>query len=209
MKLPKKLILRALLVSSVLFTSSAAQVNNNIHYDEIANDFENSFVTPELKAKDKNAVREFMHARAVELYKDKMEVETARDGEVIIVTIPTDKLFAPNETSLRKDAGQILDKFKKFITPSGQYKLLLVMHSDDTGSPLYTFDLTDERVIAVLEYFERFDPADDSIKGYPRGDVEPLVPNNSRANRSRNRRLEIFIIPETGLVNHLNATRRK
>lgn len=199
MKLQIKLLF-AVLSLAIAWPTKAEE----IVYEE-DDDFELVVSSPQVKSKAKEAVKNYMRQKALDFYKQKMEVELARDGEVVIITIPADELFAPNETELKKSASQVLEKFKPYLTARGKFKLLLMMHSDDTGSEDFLFNLTDDRVNAVHDFFEHYNPADDAIYDYPRGDTEPLVDNDTRANRAVNRRLEIYIVPDKALIDELSG----
>lgn len=198
----KRYLFFIIAIFSISFCVSAQNEDNNA-IEENEEDFYLSVTTPEVKGKDKQLVKDFMRTEALKLQKEKFEVELARDEEVIIAIISSDALFLPNETSLRENAKSILDKFSRFIVPAGQYKLLLKMHSDDTGSDDYLFDLTDERVSAVLDYLDKYGFNEDAVKGYPCGGSEPLYDNDSRDNRQKNRRLEIYIVPDKGIIDKI------
>jgi outer membrane protein OmpA-like peptidoglycan-associated protein len=75
------------------------------------------------------------------------------------------------------------------------------MHSDNTGSSAYTLNLTRQRVNAIFDWFDE-NGSVDYVVPYALGDTEPMVDNNivvdnnSVENRKRNRRLEIYLVPE-------------
>ena len=51
-----------------------------------------------VKEKIAQRVQDFQNKQAIDLINNNLEVEMMRNGEVIIVTIPADELFAPNDT---------------------------------------------------------------------------------------------------------------
>ena len=155
---------------------------------------------PEVPLKQKESIKSHMTALAKTFAKRKTaKVETMREGEVVVATIATDLLFAPNDTVLMARGEKLLKPYSdelKSRNPN-HYKVLLVVHTDDTGSDEYTDWLSEARVAAVMDMFA---DASATIVPYALGATEPRVPNNSRANRSSNRRLEIFIVPEQALI---------
>ena len=154
--------------------------------------------TPEL-GKASDVVADFQMTVARQLKKEKYQVELMRDGEVIVVTIFAGQLFNPNDTSLN-DLGEIvLTPFVKYLRKPGMYKMILVMHSDDTGSPEYTLGVSRARVDAVYDWFFG-KTGSESVVPYALGSVEPMLPNNSVENRKRNRRLEIFLVPDEEMI---------
>ena len=68
------------------------------------------------------------------------------------------------------------------------------MHSDDTGSKAYTVRLTRSRVNAVYDWFDANGDVD-YIVPYALGSNDPLNANDSMEKRRKNRRLEIYIVP--------------
>lgn len=126
-------------------------------------------------------------------------VETYRDKEVIIITVPAARLFGANSTELTDEASVYLDPLKRYLDPGkpDMYRVLLVMHTDNTGSTSYTDNLSLERVESVYEYMD--DAGADTRYLFPTaaGATDPIHPNNTVEGRAANRRLEIYLIPGT------------
>ena len=156
--------------------------------------------TPEIK-NDKQAekIQDFQYDMAVAFKRSNYEVEIMRDDEVIVITIPASQLFEPNDTVLSKLGEAQLQPFLRMIKNPGFYKMLLVMHSDNTGSSEYTLNLTRQRVNNIFDWFDE-NGSVDYVVPYALGDTDPVVDNNSVENRKRNRRLEIFLIPEKTMI---------
>ena len=159
-----------------------------------------NLVTPEIK-NDKQAdkIQDYQYDIAVGFKQSKYDVEVMRDGEVIVVTIPASVLFEPNDTALTQLGQTQLKPFLRMIKNPGFYKLLLVMHSDNTGSPEYTLNLTRQRVNTIFDWFEE-NGSVDYVVPYALGETDPIVDNNSIENRKRNRRLEIYLVPEKTMI---------
>ena len=156
--------------------------------------------TPEIKnEKQADKVRDFQYDMAIAFKKSNYDVEIMRDDEVIVVTIPASQLFDPNDTVLTKLGETQLKPFLRMLTNPGFYKMLLVMHSDNTGSQEYTLNLTRQRVNAVYDWFDE-NGSVDYVVPYALGETDPIVDNNSVENRKRNRRLEIFLVPEKTML---------
>ena len=145
------------------------------------------------------AIQKFHYAQATALQKNKQNVEMTRDGEVIISTISASQLFLPNDTVLSDLGKQTLKPFLKYIETPGMYKMLLVMHHDNTGSDRYTLNLTRSRVNSVYDWIDA-NTSTEYVVPYALGSTEPLVENNSVANRKFNRRLEIYLVPEQAMI---------
>lgn len=184
-------ILRLLL----LVTTLACYLQGNAKKIDIYElSLDQNLATPEIKNKLKDAVQDFQYKQAVELIKQNYEVELTRDNEVIIVTIPAERLFASNDTVLAATGPAALKPMLRYLKNPRFYKLLLVMHSDDTGSKAYTVRLTRSRVNAVYDWFDANGDVD-YIVPYALGSNDPLNANDSMEKRRKNRRLEIYIVP--------------
>ena len=156
--------------------------------------------TPEIK-NDKQAdkIQDFQYDMAVAFKRSNYDVEIMRDDEVIVITIPASQLFNPNDTVVNSVGEALLKPFLRMLKNPGFYKMLLVMHSDNTGSSEYTLNLTRQRVNAIFDWFDE-NGSVDYVVPYALGDTDPVVDNNSVENRKRNRRLEIFLVPEKTML---------
>ncbi|MBR5101871.1 MAG: OmpA family protein [Muribaculaceae bacterium] len=142
---------------------------------------------------------EYQEEVAQQLVKKKYLVETMRNGEIVIVTITADKLFEPNDTVLASRGKSALKPLLEYLKNPGFYKMLLVMHSDDTGSEAYTINLTRNRINSVCDWMEQ-NANMDFVVPYAMGSTDPLEDNDSMEKRRNNRRLEIFLVPEEGMI---------
>lgn len=122
-------------------------------------------------------------------------VETFRNKEVLLITIPASKLFGPNETELKESVAKFLNPIKRYLKIPDMYRVLIVMHTDNTGSEQYRENLTEARSDAVYDWFDESGVNTDYLFSYAFADDQPLVQNNSIDNREKNRRLEIYLVP--------------
>ena len=159
---------------------------------------DDNIAMPELD-KQAEEIAKFQYSQAIALQKNKQHVEMTRNGEVIIITIPASQLFSPNDTILSDIGSKTLKPFLKYLETPGMYKMLLVMHHDNTGSDRYTLNLTRARVNAVYDWIDA-NASTEYVVPYALGATEPLVENNSVANRKFNRRLEIYLVPEQAMI---------
>lgn len=188
-------IITSILRLLMLVTTLACCIQGNAKKVDIYElSLDQNLATPEIKSKLKDAVQDFQYKQAVELIKQNYEVELTRDNEVIIVTIPAERLFASNDTALTATAPAALKPMLRYLKNPGFYKLLLVMHSDDTGSKAYTVKLTRSRVNAVYDWFDAKGDVD-YVVPYALGSNDPINANDSMEKRRKNRRLEIYIVP--------------
>lgn len=128
------------------------------------------------------------------------KVEAFRNKEVLLITIPAYLLFDPNDTDLKDDAGEYLAPIKRYLKEPDMFRVMLVMHTDNTGSDEYRDRLTVERVNSVFDWFEDSGVNTKYLFSYALGDEMPLKPNDSMENRRQNRRLEIYLVPGKKMV---------
>lgn len=128
------------------------------------------------------------------------KVEAFRNKEVLLITIPAHLLFSPNSTTLNPSASTYLSPIKRYLKDPDMFRVLLVMHTDNTGSEPYRDILTMDRVNSVFEWFEDNGADTTYLFSYALGDEMPLKPNDSMENRKENRRLEIYLVPGTQMV---------
>ncbi|MBE6315721.1 MAG: OmpA family protein [Bacteroidales bacterium] len=185
----------------MMTTAGILPLSAKVHVDDIYEmSLDENLMTPEIK-NDKQAdrIQEFQYNMAVAFKQTNYDVEIMRDDEVIVITIPASQLFDPNDTVLNKLGEEQLKPFLRMLNNPGFYKLLLVMHSDNTGSSEYTLNLTRQRVNAIFDWFEE-NGSVDYVVPYALGETDPIVDNNSVESRKTNRRLEIFLIPEQTML---------
>lgn len=127
-------------------------------------------------------------------------VEAYRNKEVLLITIPAHVLFQPNETELKRGAQDYLQPIRRYLKEPDMYRVLLVMHTDNTGSEKYRDNITIDRVNSVFEWFEHMGADTRYLFSYALGDDMPLRPNDTMGNRDVNRRLEIYLVPGEKMV---------
>lgn len=171
--------------------------DNNDIFDKT---IEQNILSPKVGSGQKAVIADFQKRQAKELIEKGYEMSSLREGLVIVATIVADRLFLPNDTLMRASAQPIIKPFAHFMKDFGMWKVLLVMHSDNTGSPKYLRKLTVARVDAVYDWL--YDKSDhpEELVPYGIGGVAPLYPNNSMENRAKNRRLEIYLIPGEKMI---------
>lgn len=189
-----------MLAPCVCAQKNAAAQEQLVDLSELSLD--ETLLLPAVPSKDASYIKAYMLREAQALQKMGYKVETTRKGEVVIATIPSDELFLPNDTTLRSDADKLLRPFLPYFRTHGKFKVILAMHSDDTGSPDYLYALTEKRIVSLYDYFDSHAAQTDMLQGYPMADSDPVrdVTNTTSTGRRTNRRLEIFIVPGPMLI---------
>lgn len=198
----KKYIMAALLTLMLaMATDMKAQQNEALEDLTFAQMLKSVDLSKETKAAD--LIRRFQDAEAKQKLlngplspkKGECTIEAYRNKEVTVITIPAHALFDPNATALKKGADTFLNPIKRYMKNPDMFRVLLVMHTDNTGSEQYRDEITADRVDAVMEWFENHGADTSFTFPYAFGDETPIVPNTSVDNRDRNRRLEVYLMP--------------
>ena len=103
-------------------------------------------------------------------------------------------IFASGETGLDNDAAPLMDALAVLVDECAPAPVQIGGHTDSDGPAEINLRLSQERADSVRGALiaRGIDAARLTAVGY--GETEPLVPNDSDANKARNRRIELLII---------------
>jgi outer membrane protein OmpA-like peptidoglycan-associated protein len=134
-----------------------------------------------------------MDQKAKEIQQNVAGAEITRVGEGLVVTFDSGLLFDFDSDQLREASKTNLGNLANSLSKFGDSKLLLVGHTDDKGSDEYNLDLSRRRAAAVSSYLISRGVPSARIATSGRGETEPVAPNDSDADRQKNRRVEVAI----------------
>ena len=166
--------------------------NDNSGYDKYT-------TTPAVEEDAQEYVRNYQLSRAKSIAKAGYNVEMMRHREVVIVIIPTAKLFAPSSTEITGKGARLLREIIPYMGEPGFYRIAIAGYADNTGSPSYCLKRSGEQAAAVAQWLGK-ETSGMEIMDFAMGSESPLLPNNTVANRAANRRIEILLIPGEGLL---------
>jgi outer membrane protein OmpA-like peptidoglycan-associated protein len=107
--------------------------------------------------------------------------------------IPSDISFDTNRSDIKPNFRPILDKFATSLVENPYTTLTIIGHTDSTGGDAINNPLSVNRAAQTRDYLTARGVASNRILAEGRGSHEPLVSNDTPANRARNRRVEIFV----------------
>lgn len=172
--------------------------------DETALTFEENINIPAIGSKKAaQAVRTAMTELSRRINDAHLSASTERNGEIVCVTVPCADLFRANARELSPSAHIILDKLKPYISRPEQFKVIIAVHSDNSGDQEYLDELTADRANAIDEYFASHYTRELNIIPYGIGSDEPKTNNVTMRNRALNRRVEFYFIPTSAYIAHL------
>ncbi|KOR27519.1 hypothetical protein TI05_18820, partial [Achromatium sp. WMS3] len=90
---------------------------------------------------------------------------------------------------------QVLKKLAKLVKKHNQTVVFIVGHTDNKGSKASNQKLSENRAIAVRDYFENQGIAKSRMHTEGRGEDEPITSNDTPEGRQANRRVEIYLRP--------------
>lgn len=198
-----KKTIHILFASVMLASGFTAQAKNNIdkyHEEIVEMSVEENLMTPEVPKKQLTAIKNRQLSVARYLKKQGLNVEMARDGLAVVFSLPSDGIFAPNDTVVTAAGAKLLETVGHYLKTPDFYKMLVVAHSDNTGSEEYLNTLTTSRADAVVRTFEDKGLQVAGVVPYGMGMDEPIEPNSSRRGRAANRRIEFYFIPGPQMI---------
>jgi outer membrane protein OmpA-like peptidoglycan-associated protein len=127
--------------------------------------------------------------------KQAMTALNAQESDLEIhVSLPADVLFDFDKAGIRPDAAKALAQLATIIraNPNGQTRL--EGHTDAVGNEKYNQALSERRAESVKNWLvtkEQLSGSKFVTKGW--GKTKPIAPNDTDANRQKNRRLEAIV----------------
>ncbi len=126
---------------------------------------------------------------------DNISVEKVQDG--VIIRMGNNLLFESGSSQLKWEAYNLLEKIGKLILTYNYY-VVIEGHTDNI--PIQTaqfptnWDLSTSRALNVLKFFtNNIGVKPSTIIAIGRGEYKPIAPNDNPENRSKNRRVEIYL----------------
>jgi outer membrane protein OmpA-like peptidoglycan-associated protein len=107
--------------------------------------------------------------------------------------IPSDISFDTNRADIKPNFRPVLDKFAASLVEHTNTTVTIVGHTDSTGSDAINDPLSVSRAARTRDYLVSRGAASNRFNVAGRGSHEPLVVNDTDANRAKNRRVEIFV----------------
>lgn len=133
--------------------------------------------------------------------KRQMEEATAGTGVAVTKTddnrlkldIPSDISFAVGRADIQSNFRTILDTFSTSLVNNPNSNVTIIGHTDSTGTDAVNNPLSLNRAASVRDYLSARGVVASRVAIEGRGAREPLVANDTAANKAKNRRVEIFV----------------
>ena len=124
-------------------------------------------------------------------------VNVIRDGDNLVLDMPSDVTFPVNSYSVQPQFQQTLVTLAGTLKEYEKTYIDVLGHTDSTGSDAYNQTLSVNRAQAVANVLSAngVQPARMATQGY--GESQPRASNTTEEGRAANRRVEIRLVPVT------------
>jgi OOP family OmpA-OmpF porin len=150
--------------------------------------FETGDKLPELQAARDEAVK-----RKTEAETSTISAEACETRFSVISTAGA-IYFKTGSAELDKESGPILQSVAEIANRCPAVKIEVTGHTDSVGGKENNRQLSEQRARAVLGFLSQRGVAPTRVEAAGYGDSRPIVPNDSEANRAKNRRIEFRVL---------------
>ncbi len=122
-------------------------------------------------------------------------VSVTRDGDNIILNMPSSITFKTDSAELKADFYDVLASVSLVLKEFDKTLIDIAGHTDSTGSNQYNQTLSERRADSVGQYFiaQGIPSVRILAKGY--GETMPVATNSTAQGRQQNRRVELTLAP--------------
>lgn len=124
-------------------------------------------------------------------------VRVIRDGDHLVLVMPSNITFATNSATLTTEFEDVLDSVALVLGEYNKTLIEIAGHTDSTGADAYNQNLSERRAQSVATALQADNIRADRmlIQGY--GEARPIASNETEEGRAANRRVEMLLVPIT------------
>ncbi|HYJ10445.1 MAG TPA: OmpA family protein, partial [Polyangiaceae bacterium] len=124
-----------------------------------------------------------------------------------LIQIMEQPKFDFNKATIKPESDSLLTEVAKVMTDHPEIKRVRVEgHTDNKGGAAYNVKLSQQRADSVIKWLSSRGIAPDRLVAKGMGLTNPLVPNDTEANRALNRRVEFHIEDQAQTVKEMVKT---
>jgi outer membrane protein OmpA-like peptidoglycan-associated protein len=123
------------------------------------------------------------------------DVQVTREGDNLILNIPSGITFGYNSSAVQPQFQRTLDQVADTLSQYNQTFVDVYGFTDSTGSDSYNQQLSERRAVSVADYLAAHGVQAARIGTRGFGESNPVASNDTEAGRAANRRVEIKIVP--------------
>lgn len=126
--------------------------------------------------------------------------EVERVGESILVTFDSGIMFDVDSYALKASTKANLDKMAETMKEYDKTEIIVMGHTDATGSDEHNQKLSENRAASVSRFLQQNGVTAKRVTTKGFGEQKPVASNNTASGREQNRRVEIAIVASKALV---------
>jgi outer membrane protein OmpA-like peptidoglycan-associated protein len=140
----------------------------------------------------------YMDRQAATLKKQMPQARVERQGDKVLVVLPSGILFDKGKDALRPEAMESLTKAAPVLRDS-KTSIIIEGHTDSSGGDAINRPLSQRRADRVREYLTAQGVPPQKMVAIGFGSSRPAYPEDSERNRNLNRRVQLEITPDLSL----------
>nr|WP_295769820.1 OmpA family protein [Rhodoferax sp.] len=139
------------------------------------------------------------NARNQQLEAQLAELSAKKTERGLIITLG-DVLFSVDQAKLNADGARMVQRLAAVLQQNPKRAVLVEGFTDSTGTSAHNQELSERRSMAVRDALQDLGVARSQIavRGY--GQAYPAAPNDTAMNRQLNRRVEVVLSDERGVI---------
>jgi outer membrane protein OmpA-like peptidoglycan-associated protein len=126
--------------------------------------------------------------------------EVERVGESILVTFDSGIMFDVDSYALKASTRANLDKMAETMKQYDKTEIIVMGHTDNTGTDEYNQKLSENRAASVSRFLQQNGVISKRLTNKGFGESKPVSSNNTTSGRQQNRRVEIAIVASKALI---------
>lgn len=119
----------------------------------------------------------------------------SRNERGIVLTLPENYWAGTRASSFTPTSDPKLGSLSEMLASNTEYRITIEAHTDDKGTPEELQTLTQARAQAIADRMSSFGVTQDRMQVKGLGAALPVVPNSTNANRAKNRRVQVILVP--------------
>ncbi len=161
------------------------------------NDGRNAAVGAAVGALAGAAVGRYMDQQEAELRRQTAGtgIGVQRNGDQIELMMPSDVTFAVNQSNIQPQFFGTLNSVASTLNQYPSTTVDIIGHADSDGAENYNQALSERRAYSVRDYLSSQGVQTVRMVALGRGELEPVVPNTTAANKAQNRRVQVVLTP--------------
>ena len=113
----------------------------------------------------------------------------------IVLTLPENYWTAIRANNFAPTAEPKLTALSEILANNADYKIVVESHTDNKGTPEELETLTQSRAQSIADKMTALGVTQTRIEAKGFGAALPIAPNTTNANRGKNRRVQVILVP--------------